>query len=70
MINNLNFNVLIITLCIVNIAGCKSFVKNDKEIIAETKNDSEKIAEQKELNIAEIGDVYFNVNVTKNNKPY
>ncbi len=70
LINNLSFNVLIITLCIVNIAGCKSFVKNDKEIIAETKNDSEKIPEIKELNIADTGQVYFKVNVTKNNQPY
>lgn len=70
LINNLSFNVLIITLCIVNIAGCKSFVKNDKEITAETKNDSEKISEIKELNIADTGQVYFKVDVTKNNQPY
>ena len=70
LLYNLNFNVLIITLCIVNIAGCKTFVKNDKGIIAETKNDSEKIAGQKDLNIPDTGQVYFKVNITQNNKPY
>ena len=50
--------------------GCKPSVKNDKEIIAETKNDSEKISEIKELNIADTGQVYFKVNGTKNNQPY
>jgi hypothetical protein len=61
---------LFIILCIAETTGCKPSVKNDKEIIVETKNDSEKISEIKELNIADTGQVYFKVNITQNNQPY
>ena len=60
---------LFIILCIAETTGCKPPVKKDKEITA-AKNDSEKIAGQKELNIPDTGQVYFKVNVTKNNEPY
>ena len=57
-------------LCIVVTAGCKLSVKKDKEADAARNIDSEKIAEQKELNIVDTGQVYFKVMVKKNNHSY
>jgi hypothetical protein len=50
--------------------GCKPSLKKDKELTAETKKDLEKPEELSELNIPDTGQVYFKVNVTKNNEPY
>ena len=62
--------ILIIVMCFTISAGCNPSAKNDAQTAAEIKSDSGNITLQKEPNILDTGQVYFKVNVTKNNQPY
>ena len=50
--------------------GCNPSPKNEKIISDSNRNDAEKIIKPMELPIADTGQLYFKVSVTKNNEPY
>ena len=56
--------------CMALSVGCNTSPKNEKAISDSAKNDAGKIIQPMEFTIADTGQVYFKVNVTKNNEPY
>ena len=60
----------LIIACMALSVGCNTSPKNDKAMQDSIKNTAGKIIKPMELPVADTGQVYFKVNVTKNNEPY